>query len=74
MLVGGFGSDEFRFKSGSTGASRISDFDMAQDQINAGGVALASVVAVGSDALVTLDNGGTILFSGLTVLEVESLF
>ena len=74
LLVGGFGSDEFRFKSGSTGASRISDFDMAQDQINAGGVALASVVAVGSDALATLDNGGTILFSGLTVLEVESLF
>ncbi|WP_370074047.1 beta strand repeat-containing protein [Salipiger bermudensis] len=74
LLVGGFGSDEFRFKSGSTGDSRISDFDMTQDQINGGGVALTSVVAVGSDALATLDNGGTILFSGLTVLEVESLF
>jgi len=73
-LVGGLGADEFRFKSSSAGESRIADFDMGQDQINAGGVALSSVVAIGSDALVTLDNGGTILFSGLTVLEVESLF
>lgn len=73
-LVGGLGADEFRFKPGSTGTTQIADFDTGQDRLATGGVGLTSVVAVGSDAVATLDNGGIIVFAGLTVVEVEQLF
>lgn len=73
-LSGGDGADTFVFNAGSTGDTLILDFEVGIDNLHLTNVTGTGIAMVGNDAVVELDNGGTIAFRDVDAVDVADLF
>lgn len=73
-LSGGAGADVFYFSAASAGVTKVQDFDIAKDQLNLDGVAGTFYVETEGGVTVSLDNGGSVSFAGLTAAEIIDFF
>ncbi len=74
-LYGGEGADVFVFTWRDDSQDRVGDFEVGVDEIRLNGVDATNASDAGNgNALVTLDNGASVLMVGLTVAEAEDAF
>ena len=75
-MSGGSGADTFVFSTRSTGDSIVQDFELGVDKyrLNDATAVNASLAGNGSDVLIELDTGGTILFLNMGLDDAVDLF
>ena len=68
-MAGGQGRDSFVFNGQNTGDDIINDFNVDEDRLVLNNTEITNIEDTPSGALLTLDNGGTVLLRGVTAAE-----